>query len=156
MRAFASLPADTRLWIASDGPQTAELLAEHGGDPRIEWLGRIDDGERAARMRGADVVCAPSIHGESFGVVLLEAMAAGTPVVASDLPGYRTVATDGVDAVLVPPGDAGALAEGLRAVLGDRRLAEALSAAGEARAAELSMDRLAERYLDLFASLLAG
>jgi len=156
LRAFASLPADTRLWIASDGPQTAELLAEHGGDPRIEWLGRIDDGERAARMRGADVVCAPSIHGESFGVVLLEAMAAGTPVVASDLPGYRTVATDGVDAVLVPPGDAGALAEGLRAVLGDRRLAEALSAAGEARAAELSMDRLAERYLDLFASLLAG
>ena len=64
---------------------------------------------------GASVFCAPSLHGESFGVVLIEAMAAGTPVVASGLDGYRNVATDGVDALLVEPGDVDALADGARA-----------------------------------------
>ena len=54
-------------------------------------------------MRGADVFCAPSLHGESFGVVLLEAMAAGAVVVASALDGYANVASDGVDALLTPP-----------------------------------------------------
>ena len=71
--------------------------------------------------------CAPSLHGESFGVVLIEAMAAGTPVVASALDGYRNVATDGVDALLVEPGDADALADALRAVsTTDAALAERL------------------------------
>ena len=64
-------------------------------------------------MAGADVFCAPALRGESFGVVLLEAMAAGTPVVASDIDGYRNVATDGVDARLVPPGRAEALGDAL-------------------------------------------
>ena len=63
---------------------------------------------------GPSVFCAPSLHGESFGVVLIEAMAAGTPVVASGIDGYRNVATDGVDALLVEPGDADALADGDR------------------------------------------
>ena len=87
-------------------PRTAD-------DPRIAWLGRISEGDKLARLRGASVFCAPSLHGESFGVVLVEAMAAGTPVVASALDGYRNVATDGVDAVLVPPGDPDALAAAL-------------------------------------------
>ena len=100
----ASAP-DVECWVAGDGPDTARLKAAHGHDPRIEWLGRISEGDKLARLRGASVFCAPSLHGESFGVVLAEAMAAGTPVVASALPGYRNVATDGVDAVLVPPGD---------------------------------------------------
>ena len=103
------------------------------------------------RLRGADVFCAPSLHGESFGVVLLEAMAADTPAVASDLPGYRNVARPGREGLLVPPGDAGALADALRRVLGDRDLSSSLVEAGRARAAELSMDVLAERYLDLYA-----
>src|SRR5207244_511825 len=90
--AMAQLPADIRLWVASDGPQTAELQARTAGDERVEWLGRISDTEKAQRLRGADVFCAPSLHGESFGVVLLEAMAAGTALVASDLPGYANVA----------------------------------------------------------------
>ena len=60
--------------------------------PRIEWLGRISDEEKFARLRGATVFCAPSLRGESFGVVLLEAMAAGTPIVASNLHGYANVA----------------------------------------------------------------
>jgi phosphatidylinositol alpha-mannosyltransferase len=148
--AWPELPADTRLWIASDGPETASLRARTEGDPRVEWLGRVSEDEKVRRLRGADVFCAPSLRGESFGVVLLEGMAAGTPVVASDLPGYANVARAGQDALLVPPGDAGALATALQRALTDRDLAAALVESGEARAATFSMDRLADRYLDLY------
>jgi phosphatidylinositol alpha-mannosyltransferase len=153
LEAMAQLPADVRLWVASDGPETARLRAAAGDDPRVLWLGRLDDEEKARRLRGADVFCAPSLHGESFGVVLLEAMAASTPIVASDLPGYRNVARPGLEAILVPPGDACALAAALREVLTSTRRAGELVAAGDARAEELSMDHLAERYLELYAGL---
>jgi len=144
------LPPETRLWLAGDGPETAELRARSAGDPRVEWLGVIDDEEVAARLRGADVLCAPSVHGESFGVVLLEAMAAGTPVVASDLPGYRNVASPGHDALLVPPGDPEALAAAVGRVLCDPRLAARLASAGEERARQFGMVELVERYLELY------
>ena len=134
LEAFRSLPATTRLWIASDGPDGPRLRAEHGEDKRITWLGRISDAEKFARLRGATVFCAPSLHGESFGVVLIEAMAAGTPVVASGIDGYRNVATDGVDALLAEPGDVDALATAIGAVLDDRLLTESLRAAGHRRA----------------------
>jgi len=156
LEAMALLPADVHLWIGSDGPQTAELRARTAGDRRIAWLGRIDDDEKASRLRGADVFCAPSLGGESFGVVLLEAMAAGVAVVASDLTGYRAVARPGVDALLVAPGDAVALADALRRVLEDRDLAGTLVASGEERAEGFAMERLAERYLELYGRLLAG
>ena len=75
--------------------------------PASHALGRVDDDARARRAaRRADVLCAPSLGGESFGMVLTEAFAAGTPVVASDIAGYRDVVTDGVDGLLVPRGDA--------------------------------------------------
>ncbi len=109
------------VWIGSDGPDTADLTRRTAGDPRFHWLGRVGDEEKFARLRAADVFCAPSLHGESFGVVLIEAMAAGTTVVASALDGYRNVATDGLDALLVEPGDAAALATALQKVLTDRR-----------------------------------
>ena len=96
----------------------------------MEWLGRISDSELAQRLRTATLFCAPSLHGESFGVVLLEAMAAGTPVVASDISGYRDVARHDKEAVLVPGGDAAALADGLRRVLDDPTLAGRLVEAG--------------------------
>jgi phosphatidyl-myo-inositol alpha-mannosyltransferase len=150
LAAFAALPADARLWVCSDGPQTAELQRRYAHDQRIEWLGRVSDEEKASRLRGADVFCAPSLGGESFGVVLLEAMASGTAVVASDLPGYRNVARPGREAVLVPPGDVDALAVALSHVLRTPALADDLVAAGELRAAEMSMDALADRYLELY------
>lgn len=152
--AMALLPADVRLWVAGEGAQTEALRGATANDPRIEWLGRVSDAEAASRLRGADLFCAPSLHGESFGIVLLESMAAQTPVVASDLPGYRNVATPEVDALMVPPGDAAALAGAIRRVLTDSVLAASLAAAGEQRANELSMDRLAERYVALYESLL--
>lgn len=154
LAALPHLPADARIWVAGDGPDTTELRQSVGDDPRVEWLGRIDDEERNSRLRGADVFCAPSLRGESFGVVLLEAMAAGTPVVASDLPGYANVARPGREGLLVPPGDAVALGAGLSRVLGGRQLATDLVEAGAVRADELSMDSLAARYLELYRSVL--
>lgn len=154
LRAVRLIDADISVWVAGDGPDTARLRAEYGGDRRIEWLGRLSDADKLARLRGAAVFCAPSIHGESFGVVLAEAMAAGTPVVASALDGYRNVATDGVDAILVPPGHAEALADALRTVLGDRALADRLVAAGCVRADQLSMGTLADQYAEIYHDLL--
>jgi phosphatidylinositol alpha-mannosyltransferase len=151
--ALRLLPADVRVWVGGTGPQTEALRARHGGDPRIEWLGRLSDEDVAARMRGADVFCAPSLHGESFGVVLLEAMAAGAVVVASALDGYTNVATDGVDALLTPPGDAEALAAALRRAIDDGPLRRALVAAAEQRAQAFSMVRLAEAYVERYERL---
>src|SRR5438067_2632860 len=154
LEAMEFLPSNVRVWVASDGPQTAELHLAHAGNERIEWLGRISDVEKAQRLRGADVFCAPSLHGESFGVVLLEAMAAGTPIVATDLPGYSRVARNGREALLVPPSDPNALADALRRVLTDADVARRMSQAGSERADELSMDHLAERYLGIYERLL--
>jgi phosphatidylinositol alpha-mannosyltransferase len=152
--ALPQLPSDVRLWIASDGPQTAALQEKVAGDHRVEWLGRVSDEEVAARLRGADVFCAPSTHGESFGIVLLEAMAAGTAIVASDIPGYRNVATPDLDALMVPPGDVGALAAAVDRLLRDPSLAARLTAAGESRATGFAMDALADRYVGIYRSLL--
>jgi len=153
LEAFRHLDRDAVLWVAGVGPNTSALAAS--APPGVEWLGRISDHELAQRMRTATLFCAPSLHGESFGVVLLEAMAAGTPVVASDISGYRDVARHDKEAVLVPGGDPTALAGGLRRVLDDPTLAGRLVEAGAARAAGFSMERLAARYADLYENLLA-
>jgi phosphatidylinositol alpha-mannosyltransferase len=156
LEAMGELPSGVHLWVGSDGPETEVLRAQVAGDVRIEWLGRLSDREKVQRMKAADVFCAPSLHGESFGVVLIEAMAASTAVVASDLPGYANVARAGRDAILVPPGDVAALAGALRQVLGDPELSARLVTSGEQRAAEFSMDRLAETYVDIYERARAG
>ena len=150
LEALAQLPPDVRLWIASDGPQTAELKTRFASDSRIEWLGRISDSEKISRMSRASVFCAPSLHGESFGVVLLEAMAAGTPVVASNLDGYRNVATDDETALLVETGNVASLATALARVLADSQLAARLTANGREHAQRFSMDALADRYIEMY------
>jgi phosphatidylinositol alpha-mannosyltransferase len=147
LTAMQQLPDNVTLWVAGTGPDTARLRAQFGHDHRIEWLGRLSDADKIARMKGATVFCAPSLHGESFGVVLIEAMAAGTAIVASGLDGYRNVATDGVDAVLVEPGEVEPLAIALKRVLFDADLRAGLVAAGQRRADDFSMRSLAERYL---------
>jgi len=141
------------LWVAGDGPETDSLRRLYPDSPSIHWLGVLTEEEKLRRLAGADVLCAPSLGGESFGMVLLEAMAAGTPVIASDIPGYRDAA--GGRARLVRPGDASALADALRGVLGPADEVEAhrrrqVRADGAARAREWSMDRLAERYESLY------
>ncbi len=150
LAAMPLLGPDVQLWIASNGPDTDRLRAQTSGDARIQWLGRLSDEEKIARLKGADVFCAPSLHGESFGVVLIEAMAAGTCIVASALDGYRNVATDEVDSLLVPPGDAQALAAAITKALHDPVLSARLVAAGDRRADDFSMVALASAYAEMY------
>ncbi len=153
--AFARLPPETRLWVAGDGPETVGLRRRYAGDSRIEWLGTISETDKIARLRGADAFCAPSLHGESFGIVLLEAMAAGTAVVAGDIAGYANVARRGREAVLVEPDDVTALAAGLGTVLSDAPRRNQLIESGLKRAEEFSMARLADWYLARYERLVA-
>ena len=153
LAALDRFPADVRVWVVGDGPDTPELQRRLAGDHRVEWLGRVSDDEKRRRMVAADVFCAPALRGESFGIVLLEGMAAGTVVVASDIDGYRNVATDGVDARLVPPGDPEVLGAAIAELLDDPRQAASLVAGGQARAESFSMTHLAETYVDLYERL---
>jgi phosphatidylinositol alpha-mannosyltransferase len=90
------------------------------------------------------------VQGESFGIVLLEAMAAGLPVVASEIVGYRDVVTDGQEGILVPPRNASAVAEAVCRILEDRTMAASMGAAGIEKAALYSWRRIAEQILDLY------
>ena len=92
--------------------ESAGTLAGH-----LRFLGQVDDAEKASALRSADVYCAPNTGGESFGIVLVEAMAAGTAVVASDLDAFRRVLVDGTAGRLVPVDDPEGLADGLIEVL---------------------------------------
>ena len=156
LKAHATMPDDVDLWIASDGPETDRLEREWAGDARVQWLGRISDAEKASRLRQAAVFCAPSLGGESFGVVLIEAMAANTPIVASSLDGYMNVATNMIDAILVEPADIAALEAGLRRVLDDPELATALVERGARRATDFSMKNLALRYEEIYRRVLSS
>ena len=114
LSAFEALRERVPTELTLIGP-TPDELAPYLLDTRgIRALGKVDDETKDRELEQADVLSAPSLRGESFGMVLTEAFAAGTPVVASDIPGYRDVVRDGVDGVLVPPGDGQALAEVLR------------------------------------------
>lgn len=154
LEAFEKLADDTELWVASDGEGIDVLKAKYAHDPRISWLGRISDAEKIDRLARCAVFCAPSLHSESFGIVVLEAMASGAPVVASSLDGYKNVATDLVNALLVEPGDAVALGEALTRIINDKQLASQLRLGGLARAKELSMRHLAEIYVDIYHKVL--
>lgn len=153
LQALGLLELDVSCWVAGDGRDTNRLRIQYGGDDRIEWLGRITEADKLDRLRSASVFCAPSLHGESFGVVLVEAMAAGTPVVASALDGYRNVATHDVNALLVPQGDPLALANSIRRVLTDTVLADRLVANGNVRADDFAMSNLASRYAAIYQRL---
>jgi len=147
------------LWVAGEGPDTDALRRRHPPGRRLVWLGRVDDDELAARLAGAHALCAPSLGGESFGVVLLEAMAARTAVVASDLPGYAAVVGD--HGVLVPRGDAAALAGALAGVAADAaagtgRCSPAALDAALAHASQWAMPAVADRYVEIYRRVAAG
>ncbi len=147
LRAFEALrghvPAELTI-VGATQDEIAPMLMDGGG---VTALGRIDDDARHAAVLDADLLCAPSLGGESFGMVLTEAFAAGRPVVASDIAGYRDVVTDGVDGLLVPRGDATRLAETLRDLALDRDRTARLGA-GAARSAErYAWPRVAEQVV---------
>ena len=150
IEAMGLLGPDVTLWVAGRGPETDRLRRAASEDRRVHWLGAISEEEKIRRVRGCHVLCVPSLHGESFGVVLLEGMAAATPVVASDITGYRNVARPGVEARMVPAGDHAALAKALEAALEGGPETAGMVERGLQRAATFSMDSLARRYLELY------
>jgi phosphatidylinositol alpha-mannosyltransferase len=151
LRAFEALrgqvPAELTV-IGLTPQELAPLLVEGEG---VTALGRVDDFVKAAVLREADVLCAPSLGGESFGMVLTEAFAAGTPVVASDIAGYRDVVSAGVDGLLVPRGDATALAETLRDLTLDRDRVVTLAHGAAESAERYSWSHVAEEVLEAYA-----
>ncbi len=134
-----------RLIIVGDGPEREACAArarERGVDAR--FVGRVADEHLPAYYQAADVVCSPATGDESFGIVLLEAMAAGRAVVATDIEGYRELVGDDPErASLVPPRDPGALAHALAALLGDREARARLAAGGPDFAARFDWMALA-------------
>jgi phosphatidyl-myo-inositol alpha-mannosyltransferase len=131
LRAFEALREHIPTELTVIGPSLEELSPLMLDMRDVRVLGKVDDETKNRELEQSDVLAAPSLGGESFGMVLTEAFAAGTPVVASDIAGYRAVVRDGVDGILVPRGDAQALAEALRDLYDDpvRRAAMARSAA---------------------------
>ena len=138
IRAAGLLDDEVTVWATGEAPSRS--TPRRGA--RIEYLGVISDEEKRRRLRGASVLCAPSLGGESFGIVLLEAMAAGVSVVCSDIDGYRQ-ALDGCGA-LVPPGDPESLAAALRLSLASPRSDQVER--GRQRASSWSLSVLADRY----------
>ncbi len=150
LEAVQLIKSDVEVWIAGDGPQSPELHRRYAKLDNVAWLGRLSDAEVASRLRAADVYVASSLYGESFGVVLLEAMAAKCAIVASDIPGYKEVARDGVEAVLTEPGSSVALAKAIDNVLSDDTLRRQLVSNGLERAEKFSVETLAKTYIQAF------
>jgi phosphatidyl-myo-inositol alpha-mannosyltransferase len=151
LRAFEALrehvPVELVL-VGAEPDEVAPLMLD--GDQGVTVLGKVSDDEKAAALASADLLVAPSLGGESFGMVLTEAFAAGTPVVASDIPGYRDVVRDDVDGVLVPRGDATALAETLRDLAVDRARRTAMAAAAREHAPRYAWPTVAAEVLDAY------
>jgi phosphatidylinositol alpha-mannosyltransferase len=155
LRAFEALREElpATLTLVGAGPEeVAHMMLDDRG---VHALGKVSEERKLAELARAEVLCAPSLHGESFGMVLTEAFAAATPVLASDIPGYREVVRDGVDGRLVPAGDALALAESLRRLALDRPLREQMSAAARQRAERFAWPHVAAEVLDCYEQAIA-
>jgi phosphatidyl-myo-inositol alpha-mannosyltransferase len=151
LRAFealrgADVPARPTAVGASREEVEPYLLDEDG----IEILGSVSDQEKWQLLHEADVLCAPSLGGESFGMVLTEAFASGTPVVCSNIPGYRDVVRADVDAVLVPPADPVELAEALHALAYEPERRARMSAAARERAERFAWPHVAGELLTAY------
>lgn len=150
LQAMARLPKlNADLIVAGRGPEerraralAARLML------RVRFLGAVSEEEKTRLLRAADVFCAPALGGESFGIVLLEAMAAGAPVVCSSLEGFAAVA--GRAAVLVEPGDPGLLADALRRVLTDDTLRDRMRAKSSQVSAGFDWGRLVVNVEDIY------
>lgn len=155
MRTVVRRYPGARLLVAGRG-DTDEVRELIGEDLRahVSLLGELSEADKAAFLRSVDIYCAPNLLGESFGVVLIEALAAGAPIVASDLDAFARVLEDGAGGVLVRRGDPVALAEALCGLLADpARLAE-LSSGGARIAAAYDWDVLARRILAVYETVL--
>jgi phosphatidyl-myo-inositol alpha-mannosyltransferase len=146
---------DAELVVAGGGPEEkrARALARRLMVP-ARFLGRVGDDAKASLLARADVYCAPGLGGESFGIVLVEAMAAGAPIVCSSLAGFAAVA--GNAAVLVEPGDPGYLADALRRVLGDDGLTMRMRKASRRTASGFDWHRLVGNVEGIYSRVAEG
>jgi phosphatidylinositol alpha-mannosyltransferase len=155
LRAFEALREQVPATLTLVGASAAEIAPMLLDDRGVRALGKVSEREKQAELERAEVLCAPSLRGESFGMVLTEAFAACTPVVASAIPGYRDVARDGVDSLLVAPGDALALAEALRTLALDPARRAAMSRAARMRAERFSWEYVAAEVTEVYREAIA-
>nr|MBA2275306.1 glycosyltransferase family 4 protein [Chloroflexota bacterium] len=135
---------DCRLLLVGSGPQEREAQ-RYVATRRlqgVEFLGRVSDEDKARYFATADVYVSPATGQESFGIVLLEAMAAGTPIVCSDIHGYKGVVRRGEQALLVPPRDHFALAEAIARLLRDPEMRARMGASSRERAVQFSWENI--------------
>ena len=159
LRAFARLGEREGLRLVAAGPaaESSRRLAERLGiADRVDFAGAQRPEEVRRLMARAAAFCSPALGGEALGLTLIEAMAAGTPVVASDIAGYRVASRGGRDAVLAEAGDERALAEALERVLDDAALRERLRAGGRARARRFSAASVGAEHERLYEGLIGG
>ncbi len=155
LRAFEALREHIPTELTVIGPEHDELeplLMDMDG---VRSLGKVDDEEKRRELAAADVLCAPSLGGESFGMVLTEAFAARTTVVASDIAGYRDVVTNGVDGVLIEPGDAQGLAETLRDLYDEPQRRIELAHAGVTTVQRFGWNQVAEQVMGAYSDAIA-
>ncbi|HUP55019.1 MAG TPA: glycosyltransferase family 4 protein [Methylomirabilota bacterium] len=143
---------DCRLLVVGTGPlgKEARRYIATRRLKGVEFLGRVSDEEKAQLFRTADVYISPATGGESFGIVLLEAMAAGTAIVASDIHGYKGVVRRGREGLLVPPKEPKQIAASIARLLRDDELRTAIGGAGRARAQEFSWERVTAKVDDYY------
>ncbi|MDQ3881147.1 MAG: glycosyltransferase family 4 protein [Chloroflexota bacterium] len=140
---------DARLIVVGDGPQRGQyrryVATRRVRD--VEFVGRVSDDDKARYFASADVFVAPSTGQESFGIVLLEAMAAGLPIVASDIHGYKNVVQRGTQGLLVEPRNHRVIAAALYSLAHDPELRQAMGDAGRDKASDYSWERVTERVV---------
>jgi phosphatidylinositol alpha-mannosyltransferase len=143
---------DARLLIVGSGPKAREYRRYVGLRQirDVEFLGRVSDAVKARLFASADIFCAPATGQESFGIVLLEAMAAGVPIVASDIHGYKQVVQRGVQGLLAEPRNHRALAAALYTLANDAGLRHRMGEAGRMKAPDYSWDRVTQQIVDYY------
>lgn len=144
---------DSRLIIVGPGTrlrQKYEKQVKRYAIPDVVFIGFVSYQELPRYYQTADIFCAPAINRESFGIVLLEAMAMGKPIVASDIEGYASVVTHGEEGWLVPPKDSRQLAQALVSVIRDDKLRQGMAEKGRLKAQEYSWERVAKRVGDYY------
>jgi phosphatidyl-myo-inositol alpha-mannosyltransferase len=155
LRAFEALREHIPTELTVIGPTAEELSPLMLDDRDVRVLGKVDDTRKREELERADVLCAPSLRGESFGMVLTEAFAAATPVVASDIAGYRDVVRNGVDGVLLPPGDPQALAEVLRDLHDEPERRVRMSRAAAADVERFAWPAVADQVMEAYEEAIA-
>jgi phosphatidyl-myo-inositol alpha-mannosyltransferase len=148
---------DLQVLVAGRGDAT-EFLSRLPGElaPRFRMLGQVSEANKARMLRSVDVYCAPNTGQESFGVILLEAMAARTPIVASDIDAFRRVLGGGAAGEMFPTGSSEGLARGVNALLDSSEERGRLVAAGEQAVAPYDWRVVVQAVLRVYELAIAG